>query len=116
MDAITKTQGRNRRHGKIRARISGTSARPRFSIYKSNRYIHAQLIDDDAGKTVIAGSTKDLAKDDKKMDAAKKLGGDIAKRAIAAGIKKVVFDRGGFRYTGRVATLAQAAREAGLEF
>ena len=97
---------RIRRHKRIRAKIIGTSARPRLSVYKSNRYLEAQLIDDTLGKTLVAG----------KMDDPKKLGKDIAVRAKKAGIAKVVFDRGGFRYTGRVAALAAAAREGGLEF
>lgn len=97
---------RERRHKRIRAKIVGTLARPRFSVYKSNRYLEAQLIDDTLGKTLVAG----------KMDDAGKLGKEIATRALAVGIKKVVFDRGGFRYTGRVAALAEAARAAGLQF
>lgn len=106
--------GRESRHARIRSRIEGSAARPRLAVYKSNRYLHAQIIDDTVGKTLIAGSTKDIAKGAKKMDAAKKLGLDLAKRAKAAGIEKVVFDRGGFRYTGRVATLAEAVREGGV--
>ena len=97
---------RTRRHKRIRAKVSGTPTRPRFSVYKSNRYLEAQLIDDTMGKTLVAG----------KMDDAQKLGKDIAARALAVGIKRVVFDRGGFRYTGRVAALAEAARAAGLQF
>lgn len=114
--SITKNISHARRHARIRAKIAGTAERPRLAIYKSNRYLHAQIIDDNAGKTVVSGSTKDIAAKDKKMDAAKKLGAELAKRAKAAGIEAVVFDRGGFRYTGRVATLAQAARDAGLKF
>ncbi len=106
---------RERRHNRIRAKVAGSPERPRLAVYKSNRYLHAQVIDDEAGKTLVAGSTKEMGKD-KKMDAAKKLGAELAKRAKAAGITKVVFDRGGFRYTGRVAMLAEAARAGGLEF
>jgi len=113
--AITKRAGRKRRHARIRARVIGTAERPRLSVYKSNRYLHAQIIDDTVGKTLVSGSTKVVAADTKKMDGAKKLGADLAKRAKAAGIEKVVFDRSGFRYTGRIATLADAAREAGLK-
>lgn len=113
---IAKQIGRERRHARIRAKVMGTHARPRLSVYKSNRYLHAQIIDDTAGKTLVSGSTKDVAAKQKKMDAAKTLGAELAKRAKAAGITEVVFDRGGFRYTGRVATLAAAAREAGLTF
>jgi large subunit ribosomal protein L18 len=111
-----KAAKHDRRHARIRAKVSGTAARPRLAIYKSNRYMHAQIIDDTAGKTIVAGSTKDLSKGAKKMDAAKALGTELAKRAKAAGITAVVFDRGGFRYTGRVSTLADAAREGGLNF
>ncbi|MBC7836872.1 50S ribosomal protein L18 [Acetobacteraceae bacterium] len=116
MKASTNDQNHKRRHARIRARVIGSAERPRLSVYKSNRYLHAQIVDDAAGKTLLAGSTKDVAAKDKKMDAAKKLGLDLAKRAKAAGIEKVVFDRGGFRYTGRIATLATAAREGGLQF
>ena len=110
--AQTKRIGRKSRHARIRAKVSGVSTRPRLAVYKSNRYLHAQIIDDTVGKTLVSGSTKEIT--GKKMDAAKKLGAELAKRAKAAGIERVVFDRGGFRYTGRVAALAAAAREAGL--
>lgn len=119
---IKNAQNHQRRHARIRAKVMGTAERPRLAVYKSNRYLHAQIIDDNAGKTLVAGSTKVVAekgkktKEAKKMDAAKALGLDLAKRAQAAGITTVVFDRGGFRYTGRVATLADAAREGGLKF
>jgi len=97
---------RERRHNRIRAKVKGTLARPRLCVYRSNRYMEAQIIDDTAGKTLVSG----------KMDDAKKLGVEIAKKAKAAGIEAVVFDRGGFRYTGQVALLAQAARDGGLKF
>jgi len=113
---IAKQIGRERRHNRIRAKVVGTATRPRLAVYKSNRYLHAQIIDDAAGKTLVSGSTKDVAAKAKKMDAAKMLGVELAKRAKTAGITEVVFDRGGFRYTGRVATLADAAREGGLKF
>lgn len=104
---IMKTNNtRERRHNRIRAKVKGTKERPRLCVYKSNRYLEAQLINDDTGKTLVSG----------KMDDAKKLGAEIAKKAAAAGIKTVVFDRGGFRYTGRVAALADAARAGGLKF
>lgn len=111
---LAKQNGLAQRHKRIRARISGTAARPRLAVYKSNRYLHAQVIDDAAGKTLVAGSTKEVG--GKKMDAAEKLGGQLAAAAKAAGITAVVFDRGGFRYTGRVAKLAEAARAGGLTF
>ncbi len=97
---------RIRRHNRIRSKVQGTPERPRLSVYKSNRYMEAQLIDDTVGRTLFSG----------KMSDATKLGEDMAKRAKAAGITKVVFDRGGFRYIGLVAALAEAARKGGLEF
>jgi len=95
-----------RRHNRIRAKVTGTPARPRLCVYKSNRYLEAQVIDDTVGKTLVSG----------KMDDAGKLGKEIALRAKEKGITAVVFDRGGFRYTGRIAQLADAARKGGLDF
>jgi large subunit ribosomal protein L18 len=114
MKSNNKISGKDRRHARVRAKVFGTAERPRLSVYKSNRYLHAQIIDDAAGVTLASGSTKEMS-GTKKMDASHKLGAEIAKRAKAAGITKVVFDRGGFRYTGRVAELAVAARAAGLQ-
>lgn len=99
-------ENRQRRHNRIRAKVKGTPERPRLCVYKSNKYMEAQIIDDVNGRTLMSG----------KMDDAQKLGTELAKKAKAAGINKVVFDRGGFRYTGAVATLADAARTGGLEF
>lgn len=110
--AIKNNISRKRRHTRVRSRVAGTGARPRLAVYKSNRYIHAQIIDDEAGKTLLSGTTRGMKA--KKTDAAKALGKGLAKQALEAGIKAVVFDRGGFRYTGRVAVLASAVREAGL--
>jgi large subunit ribosomal protein L18 len=115
-NSATKKLSLQRRHNRVRSKIMGTTVRPRLAIYKSNRYLHAQIIDDTKGMTIVAGSTQTLAKGSKKMDGAKVLGADLAKRAVAVGISEVVFDRGGFRYTGRVAQLATSAREAGLKF
>ena len=95
-----------RRHNRIRAKVKGTPERPRLAVYKSNRYLEAQVIDDTVGKTLFSA----------KMDDAQKLGEAVAKGAKAKGIEKVVFDRGGFRYTGSIAKLADAARKGGLEF
>jgi len=95
-----------RRHNRIRAKVQGTPLRPRLAVYKSNRYLEAQIIDDTVGKTIFSA----------KMKEASKLGSEIAKRAKEKGIDKVVFDRGGFRYTGSIAVLADAARKGGLEF
>ncbi len=109
-----KTLIRVRRHGRVRSKVSGTPARPRLSVYKSNRYLHAQVIDDTQGTTLAAGSTKGVK--GTKTEAAIKLGAVVAAKAKEAGIEVVVFDRGGFRYAGRVAALADSARAAGLKF
>lgn len=115
MSSYSQVTSRQRRHNRIRAKVAGTAARPRLAVFKSNRYLHAQIIDDAAGRTLVAGSTKEMGKE-KKMAASERLGAELAMKAKAAGITRVVFDRGGFRYTGRVATLAEAARKGGLEF
>lgn len=115
MNTTKKQLGRQRRHARIRAKVMGTASCPRFSVYKSNRYLHAQLIDDAKGVTIVSGTTQEKAKE-KKMNGAKWLGAELAKRAKEKGISSVVFDRGGFRYTGRVAAIAEAAREGGLKF
>ena len=120
-----KKQDRNEirviRHARVRKKISGTTERPRLCVYRSNSHIYAQVIDDTMGKTLAAASTveKDIAAQIGEMDkkgAAKLVGKTVAERAMQAGIKQVVFDRGGYVYTGRVAELAAGAREAGLEF
>ena len=120
-----KKQDRNEirviRHARVRKKISGTTERPRLCVYRSNAHIYAQIIDDAKGMTLAAASTvdKDLAAQIGEMDkkgAAKLVGKTIAERAEAAGIKTVVFDRGGYIYTGRVAELAAGAREGGLDF
>ena len=109
------------RHARVRKKISGTPEVPRLSVYRSNKHIQAQIIDDTKGATLVAASTMDpalkgqLDEADKK-GAAKLVGKLIAERAVQAGIKTVVFDRGGYMYTGRVASVADGAREAGLEF
>ena len=112
---------REKKHLKIRNRFSGTAERPRLAVFRSNNHMYAQVIDDAAGKTLVAASTieKDVkAKLEKtnNVEAAKVLGEVIAKRALEKGIENVVFDRGGYIYHGKVAALAEAAREAGLEF
>ena len=110
-----KVTKRDRRHTKIRARLSGTSDCPRLSIFKSNRYLYAQLIDDDAQKTILASST--LASEGKNtLAGATAIGAEIAKLALAKKISKVVFDRGGFIYTGKVKAIADGARAGGLTF
>jgi large subunit ribosomal protein L18 len=110
-----KTETRNRRHKRIRAKVKGTIERPRLSVFKSNKYLYAQIINDDKGETLAAASTKDV-KGKGLVEKAKLTGAAIAKLAIAKNITQVVFDRGGFIYTGRVRALADGAREGGLKF
>ena len=112
---------RVKKHMKIRNRFSGTAERPRLAVFRSNNHMYAQIIDDTVGNTLVSASTleKEVAKELEKtnnVDAAAYLGTVIAKRALEKGITAVVFDRGGFIYQGKVAALAEAAREAGLEF
>ena len=118
---INKNAVRQKRHLRVRNKISGTAERPRFNVYRSTTNIYVQVIDDVAGKTLVSSSTldKDLAKSLKgktKVEAAKLVGEAAAKKALAAGIEEVVFDRGGYLYTGRVMAVADGAREAGLKF
>ena len=107
---VSRNDERLRRHVRVRTKISGTPECPRLNVFRSNTHIHAQIIDDVNGKTLVAASSVDM-----KL-AAKTVGAEIAKRALAANITNVVFDRGGYVYTGRVKALADAAREAGLKF
>jgi large subunit ribosomal protein L18 len=112
---------RQRRHLRVRRKVAGTPERPRLAVFRSLHHIYAQVIDDTQGRTLAAASTLDAGlKADVKyggnIEAAKAVGKLVAERAKEAGVKQVVFDRGGFAYHGRVAGLAQAAREAGLEF
>ena len=110
---------RHRRHRRIRKRLSGTTVRPRLSVFRSLNHIYAQVIDDTTGRTLAAVSTLDAevrGASGSKTERAKAVGTAIAERAKAAGIGQVVFDRGGYQYHGRVKSLADAAREAGLEF
>ena len=109
----------DRRKGRTRFRLASTASRPRLSVFRSGRHIYAQIIDDGQGATIAAASTNEKAGRDEKtwnLDAAKTVGQKIAERAIAKGVKAVVFDRGGYIYHGRVKALADAAREGGLEF
>ena len=117
MTVKTKPQARLRRRRRVRAKIRGTAERPRLSVFRSNRGIGAQLIDDVAGHTLAAVNwTEDDLKSLKSMDQAKRAGELLAERAKAAGVESVVFDRGGYRYHGRVKALADGARENGLTF
>lgn len=115
------SEGRKRRHQRIRNKISGTPMKPRLNVYRSLKHIYAQVIDDLSGETLVAASTVDNEIEDKidyggNKDAAKKVGELIAKRALEEGIEEVVFDRGGNKFHGRVKSLAEAARENGLDF
>ena len=117
----SRKEVRAKKHMRIRNRFSGTAQRPRLAVFRSNNHMYAQIIDDTVGNTLVAASTleKDVKAELEKtnnVDAAAYLGTVIAKRAIEKGIKEVVFDRGGFIYQGKIAALADAAREAGLEF
>jgi large subunit ribosomal protein L18 len=116
-----KVQARARRHRRIRSHISGTELRPRLNVFRSNTHIYAQVIDDLAGKTLASASSIDTdvapqVKGKSKVDTARVVGKIVAERAKQAGIASVVFDRGGYQYQGRIAALAEGAREAGLEF
>ena len=117
----SRSEVRVKKHMKIRNRFSGTAERPRLAVFRSNNHMYAQIIDDTVGNTLVAASTVEKAvsaelEKTNNVDAAAYLGTVIAKRAIEAGINTVVFDRGGFIYQGKIKALADAAREAGLEF
>ena len=117
----SRNQVRAKKHLRIRNRFSGTTERPRLAVFRSNNHMYAQIIDDTVGKTLVSASTvqKEVKAELEKtndVDAAAYVGKVVAERALAAGIKTVVFDRGGFIYQGKVKALAEAAREAGLEF
>jgi large subunit ribosomal protein L18 len=114
-----KQLGRARRHRRVRKRVTGTAERPRLAVFRSNKHISAQVIDDVGGRTLASATTVESSiktSGGGNKGAATTVGTLVAERAKAAGVSQVVFDRGGFRYHGRVAALAEAAREAGLEF
>jgi len=114
----SRHDARSRRHSRVRKRIRGTQARPRLAVYRSNRYIYAQVIDDVDGHTLAAASSleMDLRSDSLNVGTATKVGSLVASRAKDAGVSAVVFDRGGFKFHGKIKALAEAAREEGLEF
>ena len=118
----SRTLARQKRHYKLRRNLAGTAKRPRLSVFKSNKHIYAQIIDDDAGRTLTSASTVTLAFKDTKiesssnLEAAKAVGAEVARKAKELGIDTIVFDRGGYLYHGKVKALADAAREAGLQF
>jgi large subunit ribosomal protein L18 len=113
-----KTESRARRHRRVRKKVRGTAARPRLTVFRSSKHVYAQVVDDVSGRTIASAST--IEPDARggqtgTVEAAKSVGTRVAERAKAAGVEAVVFDRGGFRYHGRVASVADGAREAGLE-
>ena len=113
-----KNQARKKRHLRVRNHIAGTAARPRLNVFRSLKNIYAQIIDDEKGVTLVSASSKDkgFSQYGGNVEAAKAIGAAVAKKALEKGITEVVFDRGGYIYHGRVAALAEAAREAGLKF
>ena len=119
---VDKRYRRERAHQRLRQRVAGSNERPRLSVYKSDRYVYAQVIDDVRGHTIVSAASLEpelkgrLASGSANRGAAKMVGETIAERALAKGIRKVVFDRGGYRYHGKVKELADAARAKGLEF
>ncbi|MBQ7447506.1 MAG: 50S ribosomal protein L18 [Eubacterium sp.] len=117
----SRTANRVKKHARVRKNLAGTAARPRLAVFRSNNHMYAQIIDDEAGRTLAAASTlekeiKEACEKTNNVDAAAQVGTAIAKKALDAGITTVVFDRGGFIYQGKVQALADAAREAGLDF
>ncbi len=107
---------RQKKHWRTRNRIKGTAERPRLAVFRSTQHIYAQIIDDTVGNTLVAASTLDVKVEGSKTEAAKAVGAAVAKKALEKGIDKVVFDRGGNLYHGRIQALAEGAREAGLDF
>lgn len=115
MAVIQKRAQREKRRSRIRRTLTGTPERPRLSVYRSNNQIYAQLVDDLEGHTIASADSRQVGEAENRTDAAKKVGALIAERAKEAGVEDVVFDRGGNKYHGRVAALAEGAREAGLK-
>jgi large subunit ribosomal protein L18 len=116
-----RNEARKRRHLRVRKRVRGSAERPRLNVYRSNKHIYAQVIDDVNGTTLVSASTldkelRDVIENGGNIEAARKVGELVAKRALSKGLSSVVFDRGGYLYHGRVRALADAAREAGLQF
>ncbi len=112
-----RNKQRIRRHIRVRTKVNGTADTPRLNVFRSNAHIHTQIIDDTTGTTLVSASSVDMKlAHGGNIEAAKQVGAEIAKRALKKGIDKVVFDRGGYLYHGRVKALAESAREAGLQF
>ena len=110
-----KRMHREKRRQRVRRKVAGTAERPRLSVYRSNMNIYAQLVDDDAGNTLAAADSREVKETENRKDAARKVGALIAQRAVEAGVEVAVFDRGGNKYHGRIAALAEGAREGGLK-
>ncbi|MGI9050251.1 MAG: 50S ribosomal protein L18 [Rubrobacteraceae bacterium] len=115
MAVLEKRTQREKRRSRVRRKISGTAERPRMSVYRSNVHIYAQIVDDDAGHTLVSADSREVEGAENRKDAAHKVGELVAARAREAGIEVAVFDRGGNRYHGRVAALAEGARSGGLK-
>jgi large subunit ribosomal protein L18 len=113
---IEKKLKRTIRHKRVRAKVSGDKSKPRLCVFRSNQHIYAQLVDDSTGKTILSINDVELKKKDKKSDSARKLGKALAEKSLEKKISEVVFDRGGYKYHGRVKALAEGAREGGLKF
>lgn len=111
-----KAQLRQRRRGRVRAKIFGTKNRPRLNVFRSLKNIYVQLIDDQAGKTVVSANSKEIKEKSKKQEIAFKVGELLAAKAIKVGVKKIIFDRAGYKYHGRVKAIAEGARKGGIEF
>ncbi len=116
MATLQKRMHREKRRKRVRRKVVGTADRPRLSVYRSNVHIYAQLIDDDAQATLAAADSREVGEAESRKDAARKVGELIASKASEAGIETAVFDRGGNKYHGRIAALAEGAREGGLKF
>ena len=112
----SKNEARLRRHARLRKKISGTSEKPRFNVFKSNKAVYVQIIDDTKGQTLVSVSSKELKLENNNIETCKKVGVEAGKKALAAGIDNVLFDRGGFIYHGKIKAVAEGAREAGLKF
>jgi large subunit ribosomal protein L18 len=115
MAVLQKRAHREKRRRRVRRKISGTPERPRLSVYRSNTHIYAQLVDDERGHTIAAADSREVGEAENRKEAARKVGELVARRAADAGVEEVVFDRGGNKYHGRIAALAEGAREGGLK-
>lgn len=111
-----KNEARVRRHARLRKKISGTAECPRFNVFRSNKAVYVQIIDDTKGNTIVSTSSKELNLEGNNIETCTEVGKKAAEKAIAAGISTVVFDRGGYQYHGKIKAIADAAREAGLKF